>query len=67
MFFSIHCLRENREISAKKDEGNVFFSKRLFFLGLGDGENCSPKIFEKFERGILAYFINKIDMFAPKH
>ena len=50
MFFSIHCLRENREISTKKDRGNVFFIKILFF-DLGDGENCSPKIFEKFEGG----------------
>ena len=48
MFFSIHCLRENREISTKKDQGNVFFRKG-FFLGSGDGENCSPKIIEKFE------------------
>ena len=50
MFFSIHCLRENREISTKKDQGNVFFEK-AFFLRSGDGENCSPKIFEKFEGG----------------
>ena len=71
MFFSIHCLRENREISTKKDQGNVFFEK-AFFLGSGDGENCSRKIFEKFEvfrggGGFYIIFINKIDMFAPKH
>ena len=44
----------------------MFFFEKAFFLGLGDGENCSPKIFEKFEGGILVYFINKFDMFAPK-
>ena len=27
----------------------MFFLENVFFLGLGDGENCSPKIFEKFE------------------
>ena len=45
----LHCLRENREISTKKDRGNVFIN--FLFLDLGDGENCSPKIFDKFEGG----------------
>ena len=71
----LHCLRENREISTKKDRGNVFFRK-IIFLDLSDGENCSPKIFGKFEvfrgggrggGGFYSIFINEIDMFAPKH
>ena len=51
----------------------MFFLENVFFLGLGDGENCSQKIFEKFEvfRGgggvLLSIFINNICMFAPKH
>ena len=39
----------------------MFFLENVFFLGLGDGEYCSPKIFKKFEvfrgeGGILLYF-----------
>ena len=51
----------------------MFFLENVFFLGLGDGEYCSPKIFEKFEvfrgggGGVYSFFFNKMYMFAPKH
>ena len=49
----------------------MFFLENVFFSGLGDGEYCSPKIFEKFEvfrggGGVTLFSLTKY-MFAPKH